>query len=55
MKMFYELHSKNEQDLHLQRTIEIKEITRKRKRIETARRRKRKTEIEKCSIFFNSR
>lgn len=35
MKMFYELHSKNEQDLHLQRTIEIKEITRKRKRIET--------------------
>ncbi|VVC42968.1 Hypothetical protein CINCED_3A017079, partial [Cinara cedri] len=35
MKMFYELRSKNEQDLHLQRTIEIKEITRKRKRIET--------------------
>ncbi|XP_025405111.1 uncharacterized protein LOC112679500 [Sipha flava] len=35
MKMFYEMHSKNEQDLHLQRTIEIKEITRKRKRIET--------------------
>jgi len=33
--MFYELNSKNEQDLHLQRTIEIKEITRKRKRIET--------------------
>lgn len=35
MKMFYVLHSKNEQDLHIQRTIKIKEITKKRKRIET--------------------
>lgn len=34
MKMFYELQTKNEQDVHLQRTIEIKTITRKRKRTE---------------------
>jgi hypothetical protein len=42
MKIFYELHSKNEQDLHLERTIEINY---KKTKTNRNRRRKRKTEI----------
>lgn len=43
MQMFYKLHSKNEQDIHLQRTIEIKEIMRKWKRTETEEKEKPKS------------
>lgn len=51
--MFYELETKNEQDVYLWTTIEIKMIT---KKTQTGRNRiRKKTKIQKCIVFFDSK